>query len=89
VISFRLPDGAAAADLPAPFAASVKPGEAMVSHASSDPLADLRWLIEWAEQRDTSLPGLEVRRPSLEDVYLRLTGEAERHLEGSGQGIAG
>jgi ABC-2 type transport system ATP-binding protein len=76
VISFRIPDGAGAADLPPPFAAAAKRGEATVSHASSDPLPDLRALIDWADRRGTGLPGLEVRRPSLEDVYLRLTGEA-------------
>jgi ABC-2 type transport system ATP-binding protein len=49
----------------------------IVSHASTDPLHDLRALIDWAEKRGTGLPSLEVRRPSLEDVYLRVTGEAE------------
>jgi ABC-2 type transport system ATP-binding protein len=89
MISFRLPNGASSADLPPPFAASAKPGEAMVAHASSDPLADLRRLIEWAEQRGVGLPGLEVRRPSLEDVYLRLTGEAELQPEGGKERVAG
>jgi len=89
IISFRLPDGTVPSDLPQPFAGSAKPGEALVAHASSEPLADLRALVDWAEQRGSGLPGLEVRRPSLEDVYLRLTGDAERDLEGSGQRIAG
>jgi ABC-2 type transport system ATP-binding protein len=78
VISFRLPPDASAADLPAPFAEAAKRGEVVVSHASTNPLPDLRALIEWAERRGTGLPSLEVRRPSLEDVYLRVTGEAER-----------
>ena len=77
MISFRLPEGVVAADLPGPFAAAAKPGEEIVSHASSDPLPDLRALLDWAERRGDGLPGLEVRRPSLEDVYLRLTGEAQ------------
>jgi ABC-2 type transport system ATP-binding protein len=77
IISFRMPAGAAPADLPAPFAAAARPGEPTVSHASSDPLPELRALIDWADRRGTGLPGLEVRRPSLEDVYLRLTGEAD------------
>jgi len=29
----------------------------------------------WASDRGSSLPALQVRRPSLEDVYLELTGE--------------
>ena len=41
--------------------------------ASSRPLDDLERLAAWARRRDTSLEDLEVRRTSLEDVYLRLT----------------
>jgi ABC-2 type transport system ATP-binding protein len=78
VISFRLPAGAAPDDLPAPFADAAKRGEVIVSHESTDPLPELRALVDWAERRGTSLPSLEVRRPSLEDVFLRVTGQAER-----------
>jgi ABC-2 type transport system ATP-binding protein len=73
VISFRLPKGTSASELPSPFAEAAKRGEALVSHASDDPLADLRTLIDWAQARGTALPSLEVRRPSLEDAYLELT----------------
>ena len=77
VISFRLPQGASATDLPPPFDAAAKRGEMIVSHQSTDPLKDLRALIDWAERRGSALPSLEVRRPSLEDVFLRVTEEAE------------
>jgi ABC-2 type transport system ATP-binding protein len=87
VISFRLPPGIAAADLPPPFAEEAKRGEVIVSHASTDPLPELRALIDWAESRGASLPSLEVRRPSLEDVFLRVTGEAER--DGGEEGGSG
>jgi ABC-2 type transport system ATP-binding protein len=30
-------------------------------------------LAEWAMARDVDLPDLDVRRPTLEDVYLSLT----------------
>src|SRR5215218_4553060 len=73
VISFRLPKGTSPTELPPPFADAAKRGEAVVSHASDDPLADLRTLIDWAQARGTGLPSLEVRRPSLEDAYLELT----------------
>jgi ABC-2 type transport system ATP-binding protein len=76
VISFRLPEGESAGDLPPPFDRAAKRGEVLVSHDSTEPLSDLRALIEWAEGRGISLPSLEVRRPSLEDVYLRVTGDA-------------
>jgi ABC-2 type transport system ATP-binding protein len=77
VISFRLPQGLGPADLPPPFDTAAKRGEVIVSHRSADPLEDLRVLIDWAQARGTSLPSLEVRRPSLEDVFLRVTEEAE------------
>jgi ABC-2 type transport system ATP-binding protein len=36
--------------------------------------ADLGALLDWARERAVDLPGLTVTRPSLEDVYLDLTG---------------
>lgn len=73
MISFRLPKGISASELPPPYAEAAKRGEALVSHPSDDPLRDLRILIDWAQARGTGLPSLEVRRPSLEDAYLELT----------------
>jgi ABC-2 type transport system ATP-binding protein len=43
---------------------------------SAAPLADLARLGSWAEGRGIEVGELEVRRPTLEDVYLRLTAEA-------------
>jgi hypothetical protein len=34
----------------------------------------LRLLADWAERAGHDLPDLEVRRPTLEDAYLQLTG---------------
>jgi ABC-2 type transport system ATP-binding protein len=45
-----------------------------VSMRSTEPLADLRTLADWAAARQIDLPDLEVRRPALEDVYLALAG---------------
>jgi ABC-2 type transport system ATP-binding protein len=73
VISFRLPEEIAAEELPPPFAEAATRGEALVSLASENPLRDLRVLIDWAQAHGTTLPSLEVRRPSLEDVFLELT----------------
>ena len=42
-----------------------------------DPVAALHHLTGWAIERGLPLEGLEVIRPSLEDVYLALTREAE------------
>jgi len=75
-ISFRLPAGVAGADLPEQLAAAVGNGE--VSLQADDPVPVLHELTTWALERRIPLAGLEVRRPSLEDVYLELTaGEHE------------
>jgi ABC-2 type transport system ATP-binding protein len=44
-----------------------------VSLNVEDPVPVLRTLTTWATDRGVGLPGLQVRRPSLEDVYLELT----------------
>jgi ABC-2 type transport system ATP-binding protein len=77
VISFRLPEGASAGGLPGAFAeAAARPGGDEISLTSSDPVADLGALLDWARNNGGELPQLEVRRPSLEEVYLELTGAA-------------
>jgi ABC-2 type transport system ATP-binding protein len=40
---------------------------------STDPQQDLYRLLSWAEEEGITLPDLEVRRPSLEDVFLEVT----------------
>jgi len=45
--------------------------------SSSDPVEPLNRLTSWALERSLPLEGLEVRRPSLEDVYVQLTGHGE------------
>jgi len=41
----------------------------------------LHQLTGWALERGTTLPRLTVDRPTLEDVYLRLTGAAQSTVE--------
>ncbi|HEY2541665.1 MAG TPA: ABC transporter ATP-binding protein [Gaiellaceae bacterium] len=72
-ISFTLPNGVDVRDLPLP--ASSANGRVVVE--SERPLADVKTIADWAIARGVDLPDLEVRRPSLEDVYLRLTGSVE------------
>jgi ABC-2 type transport system ATP-binding protein len=74
-ITFTLPAGLTETDLPEPVrgAASSKPG-GMVTLSARAPLAMLRLLADWAERGGHDLPDLEVRRPTLEDAYLQLTG---------------
>jgi ABC-2 type transport system ATP-binding protein len=81
VVRFRLPDGAEAADLPAPFdRAAAEDG--VVEARVADPTEALFRLTSWARDRALSLPGLGVTRPSLEDVYLELTEGPEGEPDG-------
>jgi ABC-2 type transport system ATP-binding protein len=45
-----------------------------ISISTEDPTRVLNELTGWALERGVPLSGLEVSRPSLEDVYLRITG---------------
>jgi ABC-2 type transport system ATP-binding protein len=62
-ISFTVPAGAGEPP--------IQPGT-----TTSEPLRALHALSEWGLREGVELHDLEVRRPSLEDVYLRLVGEA-------------
>jgi ABC-2 type transport system ATP-binding protein len=73
-VSFRLPEGVAAAELPGEVAAAANGGGA-VTLSTTTPVATLNELTGWALARGLDLDGLEVTRPSLEDVYLSLTAE--------------
>jgi ABC-2 type transport system ATP-binding protein len=82
-IRFALPRGYAAAGLPT--GASVVPGDGLVTVRTSAPTETLHQLTGWALDRGLTLDRLTVDRPSLEDVYLGLTGTAaaERPVERS------
>jgi ABC-2 type transport system ATP-binding protein len=69
LVSFRLPEGVDAGDLPVPVAG---PGPE-VTLRTTTPTRDLAPLLSWAVVRGYELEGLTVSRPSLEDVYLELT----------------
>lgn len=76
-ISFHLPPGfdPAADGRVAGMPVAVEAGEEAPSAVieSESPTADLNRLTEWAMAEGVELVGLEVKRPSLEDVYLKLT----------------
>jgi ABC-2 type transport system ATP-binding protein len=77
-ISFRLPSGVTGPDLPYGIRTAARVDDGEVSLRVDDPVPALRELTVWASERGSSLPALQVRRPSLEDVYLELTdGAAE------------
>jgi ABC-2 type transport system ATP-binding protein len=70
-ITFSLPAGFTVEDLP--VAGSAADGTFVIETTS--PTEDLHQLTGWALRRSVTLSGLAVDRPSLEDVYLRLTSE--------------
>jgi ABC-2 type transport system ATP-binding protein len=73
-ISFALPRELGVADLPAGLRALAEPtvGERTILHSEA-PLVHLQMLADWALGWAFDLPDIEVRRPTLEDVYLSLT----------------
>jgi ABC-2 type transport system ATP-binding protein len=76
-IRFTLPDHVQARDLPPGLRPLTDPGQGGATVLrSASPLVHLRMLGNWALSRGFDLPDLDVRRPTLEDVYLSLTGPA-------------
>ena len=81
VITFRLPPGTTTADLPAGLPVSPAVLDNHVSLRTTSPTRLLNQLTGWALARGEELEALVVARPSLEDVYLRLTAGDERAAE--------
>jgi ABC-2 type transport system ATP-binding protein len=74
ILRFKLPDGLNTDELPdslRPLVRSSANGRMVLE--SRQPLIDVRALANWALERGLDLPDLDLRRPSLEDVYLELT----------------
>jgi ABC-2 type transport system ATP-binding protein len=71
-ISFMIPDGVAPPHIDG--AEAVPAGGGLMGLGTSEPTRALHELTGWALERNVELSGLEVRRPSLEDTYLELTG---------------
>ncbi len=72
-ISFTLPTGVTPQQLPADLQARAERDGDRLVLTSRHPLDHIRQLADWASARGLDLPDLDVRRPSLEDVYLHLT----------------
>jgi ABC-2 type transport system ATP-binding protein len=74
-ISFTLPDGLTTADLPVlPAPVTADPG-GKAEILCEEPVPVLAPLTAWAAQRRYPLADLAVHRPTLEEIYLRLTEE--------------
>jgi ABC-2 type transport system ATP-binding protein len=79
-ISFTLPDGLGFDELPASLEAIAPDAQRIVRVRTADPVSSLFVLTRWAVEHDLPLSDLEVRRPSLEDVYLQLTDNSQEAL---------
>jgi len=74
-ITFTLPDGVTQADLPA-LPAPVSIGHGGVAEVTHEqPMRVLGILAPWALEHGYPLADISVHRPSLEEIYLRLTKE--------------
>jgi ABC-2 type transport system ATP-binding protein len=73
MVRFQMPAGT---ELPSSFGQSARIDNGSVRLETGDPTRTLYELTSWAVQKNISLEGLEVTRPSLEDVYLEITAEA-------------
>jgi len=73
VIRFRVPAGADAL----PRLGAVPSGDGTLEVRTQEPTRTLHDLTAWALDRRVELDALEVSRPTLEDVYLELTGREE------------
>ena len=71
-ITFTLPDSYRAAGLP--LTAETRP-DGLIEVETGNPTAALYQLTDWALRHGTTLGGLTVTRPSLEDTYLQLTSQ--------------
>ena len=72
-IAFTLPPGVDPDALPAFAGPTQREGTSVVVR-TTQPTADLLALTTWAVAAHIELPDLTLSRPTLEDVYLRLTG---------------
>lgn len=83
-ITLTLPPGLGVGDLPGPLCqaapVSTVPGAAgeRVTLTAGSPLPVLRALADWADLAGHDIADLEVRRPTLEDAYLKLTEHGAR-----------
>jgi ABC-2 type transport system ATP-binding protein len=77
IIRFRLTDGVTPEQVAAVIGRAPELSGNQATLTSREPQRDLHGLLEWAADTGVQLADLEVRRPSLEDVFLTVTGDGE------------
>jgi ABC-2 type transport system ATP-binding protein len=73
LISFRLTDGLTPEKIASAIGRRPELSGNLATLASTEPQRDLHGLLDWADGAGVQLADLEVRRPSLEDVFLEVT----------------
>jgi ABC-2 type transport system ATP-binding protein len=73
VVRFRLPEGVSAEQIRATVDSPIEVAGNQVTITTERPQRTLFKLTGWAELNHVELGGLEVQRPSLEDIFLKLT----------------
>ncbi len=81
-IEFQLPARVSATDLPLEFRSGLGADD-RVTVETADPTRSVHELTGWAIERGIQLDDLTVLRPTLEDIYLRLTRTEEAAKESS------
>lgn len=76
LVSFRLPEGLELEEVQRRVGAEVELAGSLLTLQTHDVQEALWRLTSWAHEADLRLDALEVRRPTLEDVFLELTGDA-------------
>jgi ABC-type multidrug transport system ATPase subunit len=79
ILTFRLPAGAEIDVLPQ-LSGTATSDDGTVTVHTPDPTADLHLLTGWAREHRLELSQLSLREPTLEEVYLALTGEQGRSV---------
>jgi ABC-2 type transport system ATP-binding protein len=74
-VRFRLPDGVTAGAIAAATETSVAVERDLATIRAADPQQVLYRLLSWADRDHIELAGLEVSRPTLEDMFLEITAD--------------
>jgi ABC-2 type transport system ATP-binding protein len=77
-VRFVVPEGLVASELPEIPGADVTMVGRQVAISTQEPVATAYRLTRWAIERGTDLEGFSVTPPTLEDIYLALTGHTEQ-----------
>jgi ABC-2 type transport system ATP-binding protein len=77
IVRFRLPSGVTVDEIASAVGVQLETAGGEIGFRTDHPQRALGKLISFADERGLELADLEVRRPSLEDVFLELVGDEE------------